>query len=178
MVCHFSTKRVFEDSGEGFIDSTSSVNHRLCAIVSFFFSLLTFFLQEPFLGNFVLRKWIYGHDNFFWGIIYSIEDRSPLYFSGVSLLLVWLGSIYSTLDTSWIFSSRSCMSNCCGNCCLPFAVLVFCKIGYILNIKPFTVYRGSILNGCLTTVLITIAQKEMDVHCHHESTNLLILTAH
>ena len=39
LVCHFSTKRVFEDSGEGFIDSTSSVNHRLCAIVSFFFFL-------------------------------------------------------------------------------------------------------------------------------------------
>ena len=50
MVCHFSTKRVFEDSGEGFIDSTSSVNHRLCAIVSFFFSLLTFFYKNHFLG--------------------------------------------------------------------------------------------------------------------------------
>ena len=56
MVCHFSTKRVFEDSGEGFIDSTSSVNHRLCAIVSFFFFFVDVFLQEPFLGNFVLRK--------------------------------------------------------------------------------------------------------------------------
>ena len=50
MVCHFSTKRVFEDSGEGFIDSTSSVNHRLCAIVSVFFSLLTFFYKNHFLG--------------------------------------------------------------------------------------------------------------------------------
>ena len=56
LVCHFSTKRVFEDSGEGFIDSTSSVNHRLCAIVSFFFFFVDVFLQEPFLGNFVLRK--------------------------------------------------------------------------------------------------------------------------
>lgn len=56
LVCHFSTKRVFEDSGEGFIDSTSSVNHRLCAIVSVFFFFVEVFLQEPFLGNFVLRK--------------------------------------------------------------------------------------------------------------------------
>ena len=52
LVCHFSTKRVFEDSGEGFIDSTSSVNHRLCAIVSFFFFFVDVFFTRTISWEF------------------------------------------------------------------------------------------------------------------------------
>ena len=56
MVCHFSTKRVFEDSGEGFIDSTSSVNHRLCAIVSFFFFFVDIFFTRTISWEFCSEK--------------------------------------------------------------------------------------------------------------------------
>ena len=56
MACHFSTKRVFEDSGEGFIDSTSSVNHRLCAIVSFFFFFVDIFFTRTISWEFCSEK--------------------------------------------------------------------------------------------------------------------------
>ena len=42
----FFHQKSFEDSGEGFIDSTSSVNHRLCAIVSFFFFFVDVFFTR------------------------------------------------------------------------------------------------------------------------------------
>ena len=56
LVCHFSPKRVFEDSGEGFIDSTSSVNHRLCAIVWFFFSFVDIFFTRTISWEFCSEK--------------------------------------------------------------------------------------------------------------------------